>query len=343
MRKLFILMMGVGLLAALAGCSGQPVGEASEKKSYNLKMSISVGEATTWYKAADHFAKEVEEQTDGRIKIKVYANEQLSAGDQTKGVEMLLKGATDLSYHSPIIYSAFDKRFGVISAPFLFKDLNEVDEKLNGEGGEAISQILLENGVEPLGFGQNGFRQVTNSVRPIQSPEDIQNLKIRIPGINMYTDLWRGFGADPTAMTFSEVFAALQQGTIDGQENPIDVIKNTKLEEVQKYITMWNYSYDPIMLGMNKEKFDRMHPDDQQIIREAAQNANEYQIKLARELEKEQIEYLKEAGMEFHYPTEEEMNAFIQASDHIYEKYEKEWGTDLLQAFRGEPEGKGSR
>ncbi|MBD1378932.1 DctP family TRAP transporter solute-binding subunit [Bacillus sp. IB182487] len=297
-------------------------------------MSVTVSESSTWYKGAMHFAKEVEEKTNGRIKTKVYANEQLSAGDSAKGVEMLLKGSTDLSYHSPIIYSVFEKRLGVISAPFLFKNLEEADKKMKGEGGEALKKILLENGIEPLGFGESGFRQVTNNVRPIKNPEDIENLKIRIPGIKMFSDLWRELGADPTTMAFSEVFTALQQGTIDGQENPIDVIKSSKLEEVQKYISMWNYSYDPLIFGMNKEKFDSMHPDDQKIIKKAAENANKYQIKLAREQEQRQIEELKAAGMEFVYPTDAEIELFRKASEKIYEEYESIWGSDLLETFR---------
>jgi TRAP-type transport system periplasmic protein len=334
MRKLFIYFVSVILIIVLAGCGNVSSGASNEKKDYNLKMSITVSESSTWYKAAAHFAKEVKEKTDGRIKVKVYANEQLSAGAPAKGVEMLLKGSIDLSYHSPIIYSVFDKRLGVVTAPFLFKNLEEADEKMNGEGGEALKEILLENGIEPLGFGESGFRQVTNNVRPIKSPEDIENMKIRIPGIEMYVDLWRELGADPTTMDFSEVFTALQQGTIDGQENPVDVIRSAKLEEVQKYISMWNYSYDPLIFGMNKEKFDSMHPDDQKIIKTAAENANKYQIKLAREKEKKQIEELKAAGMEIYYPTDAEIEAFRKASEKIYEKYESVWGSELLEAFQ---------
>jgi tripartite ATP-independent transporter DctP family solute receptor len=334
MKKILCIFVSAIFLVVTAGCSSVITGVSNEKKSYNLKMSVTVNDSSTWYLAAERFAEEVEEKTNGRIKTKVYANEQLSAGDSAKGVEMLLKGSTDFSYHSPIIYSVFEKRLGVVSAPFLFKDLKEVDEKMNGEGGKALNEILVENGIEPLGFGQNGFRQVTNGVRPIVSPEDIENMKIRIPGIKMYSDLWRGLGADPTTMAFSEVFSALQQGTIDGQENPIDVIRSSKLEEVQQYITMWNYSYDPLIFGMNKEKFDSMHADDQKIIKEAAKHANEFQIELAREKEKEQIEELKAAGMEFVYPTEEELEAFRKASESIYEAYEDVWGKELLDAFK---------
>lgn len=332
--KIWILLIVSAILSLVfAGCSSSAGSDAGEKKM-NLKMSVTVGNTSTWYKAAEQFAKEVEEESDGRIKIKVYPNEQLSGGDSGKAVEGLAKGTIDFTYNSTIIYSILNERLGVLSAPFLFSDLNAVDEKLNGEAGEEIKKILREIGVEPLGFGQNGFRQVTNSKVEIKSPEDIEGLKIRIPGIKMYTDLWTELGADPTTMTFSEVFTALQQGTIDGQENPIDVISSSKLNEVQGNMTMWNYSYDPLILGMNKKKFDSLSDGDKKIIQTAAANANKFQIEQARKLEEEQIKGLEEAGLKIYYPTEEEISQFKEVSQPIYDKYKDVWGEDLLNAFQ---------
>ncbi|WP_110113073.1 DctP family TRAP transporter solute-binding subunit [Bacillus sp. CGMCC 1.16541] len=335
-KKVLLLIVSVITSLVIAGCSSSSSSGEAEGKKMNLKMSITVGNTSTWYEAAEKFAEEVKAETDGRITINLFPNEQLSGGDSGKGVELLVKGTTDFSYHSTIIYSILNERLGVVSAPFLFKDLNEVDAKLNGEAGEEIKKVLREIGVEPLGFGQNGFRQLTNSNVEVKAPEDLQGLKVRIPGIKMYTDLWKQFGADPTTMTFSEVFTSLQQGTIDGQENPIDVINSSKLNEVQDHITMWNYSYDPLILGMNKKKFDSLSKEDQAIIQKAADNANAYQIELAREKEEEQIAELKEAGMQFYYPTEEELTKFKEASQPIYDQYKDVWGADLLEAFQNE-------
>lgn len=339
-KKVALLFMSAFLILLTAGCGTVSTGAVKEKGNYNLKLSITTSESSTWYMGAKLFADEVEEKTDGRIKVKIYPNEQLAAGDPGKGVEMLMKGSTDISFHSPIIYSVFEKRLGVVTAPFLFKTLEEADKAMNGEGGEALKEILKENGIQLLGFGESGFRQVTNNVHPIKEPEDLQNLKIRIPGIKMYTDLWRNLGADPTAMSFSEVFTALQQGTIDGQENPIDVIKSSKLEEVQKYLSMWNYSYDPLIFGINKEKFDSMHPEDQKILLDAGKKATKFQIEKARETEQKQIEELKAAGMELYYPNDEEIEAFRHASESIYQKYEPVWGSELLDKFQQSAEGR---
>lgn len=338
-NKLWLVFIFSAIMSLLvAGCGNSSSSSSSEsetsEKKMNLKMSVTVGNTSTWFQAAEKFAEEVKEKSDGRISIAIFPNEQLSGGDSGKGVELLAKGSTDFSYHSTIIYSILNDRLGVVSAPFLFSDLDAVDEKLNGEAGEEVKKILREIGVEPLGFGQNGFRQVTNSKVEIKSPEDIKGLKIRIPGIKMYTDLWKQFGADPATMTFSEVFTSLQQGTIDGQENPVDVISSSKLNEVQDYMTMWNYSYDPLILGMNKKKFDELSDADKEIIQTAANNANKYQIELAREKEEEQIQGLKDAGMKLYYPTDAELEEFREASKPIYDQYKEVWGEDLLKAFQ---------
>jgi tripartite ATP-independent transporter DctP family solute receptor len=326
---------GGGDTASSDGDKKDSTSSEGPTETYDLKMSVTTGESSTWYLGAEKFGEELSARTDGRFKIDVVAGEQLSGGNQQTGIEMLIKGNTDLSYHSTIIYSIIDERFGVVSAPFLFSDLSEADAALAGEGGEAINEILREINVEPLGFGENGFRQLTNSVGPIESVEDMKDLKIRVPGISMYIDLFKELGADPTAMAFSEVFTSLQQGTIDGQENPIDVIHSSKLNEVQDYITMWNYSYDPLVLGMNKELFDSLHPDDQEAVREAAKIANEYQVSLAREGEAKQIEDLKEKGMQFTELSEDQIAGFREAVEPVYGQYESVWGAELLGAFKG--------
>lgn len=325
--------LGLAAMLLLGACSSSSA-EETEGKEYKLKMSVTVNDSSTWYAAAKKLSDDIKEETDGRIKIEVFPNEQLSGGDSGKAVEMLSKGSTDLTFNSTIIYSILDDRFGVASAPFLFNNTDEVDKVFDGEGGEAITKILEEKGVKALGFGENGFRQITNSTKEIKSPKDLSGLKIRIPGITMYTDLYRALGADPTTMTFSEVFTSLQQGTINGQENPIDVIHSSKLNEVQDYLTLWNYSYDPLVLGMNKKLYDSMSKEDQELFTKLGKEAAEYQVELAREKESKQLEDLKASGMKLYEPTEAELAEFKEAVQPLYDKYTSIWGEDLLKAFQ---------
>ena len=177
------------------------------------------------------------------------------------------------------------------------------------------------------------MRQLTNTHRPIHTPDDMRGLKFRIPGFGMYTDLYRQIGANPTTMPFGEVFTALQQGAIDGQENPIDVIHSSNLQEVQPYLTLWNYSYDPLILGINKDLFDSLSDEDQELVTRLAGETNEFQIEKNRDREAELIAELKDSGMEVNELSDEEKDAFRAKLSPLYDEYRKVWGPDMAQAF----------
>ncbi|HYE10947.1 MAG TPA: DctP family TRAP transporter solute-binding subunit [Patescibacteria group bacterium] len=344
MNKKLAVIISMLLILSLAftGCASAPAAAPAENGStpapaaekVTLKMSTTTADTSSWTLGAKKFAELVKERTNGRIEIKVYPNEQLAGGSQGKGIEMLMSGAVDFTYHSNIIYSIMDEKFGVISLPWLIPDTATADAKLNGAGGEAINKLLLEKGIVGLGFGENGFRQITNSKRAIVTPDDISGLKLRIPGIKMFISLYKALGADPITMNFGEVFTALQQKTIDGQENPTDVINSAKINEVQKYMTVWNYSYDAIILGMNKAKFDSFDKETQDILVQAAKEANEYQRNLNRELSAKQTEEFAAKGMEVTVLTPEQMKPFADKVQAVYTEYEPIIGKDLIDAFR---------
>ncbi len=335
MKKAWIIVFCLVLAVSLvvAGCGGGDK-KAPEQKQIKMKMSVTTAESSPWTKGAQKFADIVKEKTKGRVTVQVFPNEQLSSGNQPKGIEQLQNGVTDLSFHSTIIYSVLDPKFSVISMPWIVPSNEAADKALKGPGGDKIKEILRSKGIEPLGFGENGFRQVTNSKKAIVTPADTAGLKIRIPSMKMYIDLYKELGADPTVMNFAEVFTALQQGTIDGQENPIPVIYTSKLGEVQKYMTIWNYSYDPLVLGINKKLFDSLDKETQKILQDAAKEACEYQIKLNREEEAKQLAELKAKGMQVTVLTPDQVKAFQAKMGPVYAKYEPTIGKELLDAFR---------
>lgn len=336
--KVIAAVMASALL--LAGCgtktpttpTGTPTAKPAEKVT--LKMSTTTADTSSWTLGAKKFAELVSQRTNGMIEIKVYPNEQLGGGSQSKGLEMLMSGSADFTFHSNIIYSIMDERFGVISLPWLIPTTEAADKALNGAGGAAINKLLLEKGIVGLGFGENGFRQITNSKLPITTPDDMKGLKVRIPGIKMFVSLYKALGADPITMNFGEVFTALQQKTIDGQENPTDVINSAKINEVQKYMTVWNYSYDSIILGMNKAKFDSFDKATQDILILSAKEACDYQRNLNRELAKTQTQDFQTKGMEVNELTAEQIEVFQKAVETVYTEYEPIMGKDLIDAFR---------
>lgn len=341
MRKILFVFALIVLTISLVftGCNKPATttspAEGEKPKVIELKMSVTTADSSTWTLGAKKFADLVKERSKGQIEIKVFPNEQLSGGNQPKGIEMLQSGATDISLHSNIIYSIVDQKFGVISLPWLLPDEATVDAKLiNGSAGAKFKDLLREKGIECLAFGENGFRQVTNSKKEIKAPADIAGLKIRIPAIKMYTSLYKALGADPTVMNFAEVFSALQQKTIDGQENPTDVISSSRFYEVQKYITLWNYSYDALILGFNKAKFDSFDVATQQLLRKAALEAMDYQRKSNREKAAAQVKEFEEKGMKVTKLTPEQTKAFLDKVMPVYTEFEPIMGKDLLDQFK---------
>ena len=313
---------------------------SEEIKEQNLKMNITIAETSTWMKAAEKLSADVEADTGGKVKIKVYPNEQLSGGNQSKGVEMVMSGATDVDIHSNIIYSVVDERFSLLSLPFFFENEEDADAKLAGEGAEAIKKLMAEKGVQWLGFGESGMRQITNSKHPIKTVDDLKGLKIRVPGMKMYLDTFTAMGANPISMNWSETFTALQQGAVDGQENPNDIIMTSAIDEVQKYITLWDYSYDCLLFGINKKLYDSYPASLQQIFTDRGLEAANYQKGLIREQNQKALdEMVARTGLEVYTPTPEERQTFIDSTKDIVAKYRDIIGPEFFDPFTKVEEG----
>ncbi|MCC3265950.1 DctP family TRAP transporter solute-binding subunit [Arthrobacter gengyunqii] len=331
--KHFVPALTAALMLTACGSGSSNAGSEAEGETYNWDFTVTVSDTSSWYMGAERFAEILNEESDGRITVNVYANEQLSGGDPAAGVEQLMNGDKAFSYNSTIIYSGIDPRYGAINAPFLYKDYAEADATIGASALDAYKELANEQGVELLGFGESGFRQITNNSKEITSPQDLGALKFRVPGSSMFLDIYSTLGADPITMNFSEVFTSLQNGTIDGQENPYDVIASNGLMEVQDYLTVWNYVYDPLMLGMNKDMYDELSESDKELVQKAAAEANELQKKTNRERGDEQLAEMK-STMTVTELNEQQISAFRQSMDPIYDKYESVWTADLTEAVK---------
>lgn len=331
----FILCLVVAISLVLVGCGGKKEEpKKAEQKKISIKMSVTTpSESSPWNIGAKKWAELVKERTNGRVEITTFPNEQLSSGNQQKGIEQVAAGVTGASLHSTIIYSVIEPKLAVVSMPWIMPNNAAVDKAMKGAPGEKVKDLIRAKGIEPLAFGENGFRHWTNSKRPLATPDDMKGLKIRVPGMKMYISLFKAMGADPTSMSFSEVFTALQQGTVDGQENPISVIYTTKLNEVQKYMTICNYSYDPIVLGVNKKLWDSIDKDTQAIMKKAAEEAMALNIKLTREDEAKQLDEMKKKGLQVNVLTPEQIKVFQGSVTSVYKEQESVIGKDLLDLF----------
>lgn len=329
-----VMTFGVGLLTGCGGSDSDSSDKDKKTEAQELKMSVTPSENSVWMVAANTFKEEVEKNTDGRYKIHIYPNEQLSSGDMAKGIEQLFSGQTELDIHSVMLMGTVDEKFTILTMPWLFENgYDDVDKYFfNGEGGKKTKELIEKNGAHCMAFGENGFRQLTNNTRAVKTPDDMKGLKIRIPANNMYISLFKKLGADPTTMNWGEVFTALQQGTIDGQENPMDTIRSAKVQEVQKYLTVWNYSYDPIALSASQKLWDSLSDEDKEIFEAAAEKGCKQEVKETRKLEKEIIEDSKKT-MEVNTLSSDEIAAFKKLTDPLYEEYKDVIGEDLFKAF----------
>ncbi|MBU3029223.1 DctP family TRAP transporter solute-binding subunit [Paracoccus marinaquae] len=301
-----------------------------------LRLSHNTGDQTTWQKGADKFAELLAAETGGAYDVRVFPNAQLSGGDQMKQAEMTGRGAIDLVLTSAINVTPLAPEMAAFSLPYLYPDYAAVDRTTAGAAGDKMEEIMEGHGIHVLAWGENGFREVTNSKRPITSPADMAGLKMRVAG-PMYIDVMNDLGANPQQMQWTETFPALQQGVVDGQENPIGaVIIPQRVYEVQKYITPWHYSYDPLFLGISKARWDGFDDATKAQFQKAADEAMAWQIQISRDATAEGLEFLKEQGMEVYEPSAEELAAFREATKPSFEKWSNQIGADIVQLFTDE-------
>jgi len=259
--------------------------------------TCSTGDTSTWAQAGYYFNALMQESTDGAVMINVYAADQLTNGSQTDGIQALMDGATiQVSMHSNLIYANFDTRFNVVSLPYLFEDYDDVDAVMAGEGGEALKEVLAEYGLVCEGIGENGFRQITNSKKAITTVSDLADIKMRICSNDLCAEVYSEWGCDATVMNWSETYTALQQGTVDGEENPETAIASNSVQDVQDYISLWNAYYDCLFFCINQSAYDQFTDEQKAVIDENAAKAVAYQIAINRENVEELVAEWTESG-----------------------------------------------
>ena len=329
MKKIWIPALALALAISFLGDAQA----ASYKPEY--KLSLVIGPQTTWGQGAQKFSDLVKERSAGKINIKCYFSGQLFAGMQTNEFMITRQGVADFAVGSTINWSPTVKELNLFSLPFFFPNYKALDALEAGEPGKQVFKIIEEKGVVGLAWGENGFREMTNSKRTVRKPEDLDGLKIRVVGSPIFVDTFRAMGANPISINWSETLTALQQGTVDGQENPVvSIIIPYKLWEMNKYITIWHYTIDPLIVGVSKTVWDTFDAKDKELISKAAQDAMAFNKKEARkglEGSTEAFDTLKSKGMDVVVLTDKEREVFKAKTSSVYEKWTKEIGAKLVE------------
>ena len=313
-----------------------------EETTWNFACSTT--ETSTWADGGRKFGELMEKATGGKVKVNIYAADQLTNGNQSEGIQALMNGdPVQISMHSNLIYSAFDPRFNVVSLPFIYDSVEDADAKFDGEAGEKMKEILSEYGLHCMGIAENGFRELTNSVREVKSVDDMKNLKVRVAGSNLLMECYKRWGADATNLNWSETYTALQQNTVEGEENPLPAIDAASVQEVQPYCSMWDAIYDCLFFCINQEIYDGLTPEQQAVVDEAGQKAVEYERYINRSGDEEIMNRWKDKnGVTFTVKEDMDIESFKEAVDGVDEWFIEELKSqgyedaeELVEAFTG--------
>ena len=264
-----IIHLASSLALACAAALAWPAATAVAQTA--MKINISVAQNSHYGVAIDTFAREVEARTGGRYKIQTFYAGALGA--ERESVEGVQLGTLDLTLTSTGPLPNFVPEVAILDIPFLFRDYAHARAVLDGPIGQELLQKFPPKGMVALAWGENGFRHMTNSKRPVNLPDDLKGLKMRTMENPIHIQAYKQFGILPTPMAFTEVFTALQQGTVDGQENPLSVITAAKLDQVQKNLSLTGHVYSPAVLLMNKGQWDKLSAADKQAFLDAAREA----------------------------------------------------------------------
>ncbi|EHN63203.1 MULTISPECIES: DctP family TRAP transporter solute-binding subunit [Comamonas] len=333
MKLRTFLASAVATAAALAFASPMAMAQAKYKSEY--RMSLVLGTAFPWGKGGELWADKVRERTQGRINIKLYPGTSLVQGDQTREFSALRQGVIDMAVGSTINWSPQVKSLNLFSMPFLFPNFKAVDAVTQGEVGQEIFKTLEKGGVVPLAWGENGYREISNSKHAIKTPADLKGMKIRVVGSPLFLDTFTALGANPTQMSWADAQPAMASGAVDGQENPIGVYMAAKLQSVgQKHLTMWGYMNDPLIFVVNKDVWASWTPADQAIVKQAALDAAKEEIAIARkglvEADKPLLKDLTGLGVTVTTPNAAEREAFVKATRPVYDKWKSQIGAPLV-------------
>ena len=332
LRRTLLTLAAAASTALSLGLS-LPAQAQTYKSEY--RMSLVVGPAFPWGKGGEIWANKVREKTNGRINIKLYPGVSLIQGDQTREFSALRQGVIDMAVGSTINWSPQVRQLNLFSLPFLMPDYAAIDALTQGEVGKQMFGILEKAGVVPLAWGLNGYRELSNSKHPIKSPADLKGLKIRVVGSPLFLDTFTALGANPTQMSWADAQPALASGAVDGQENPMSIFTAAKLHTVgQKYLTMWGYLADPLVFVVNKEIWNSWTPADRELVRQAAVEAGQEQIAIARKglIEPGQplLKDIAAMGVQITHLTPAEREAFVKATRPVYDKWKTQIGADLV-------------
>ena len=313
MKKTIIFMLTIftAFAISLGTATAAPI---------KMKLAYVVPETQSTHIAAVKFFKPyVEKHSKGQIIVELYPNGQLGGDRQV--IEAVGLGTIHMTIPAVAVLSGFEPKFQVFDLPFLFNSKKEVYNALDGALGNKLNSLLPPLGLKNLAYAENGFRMITNNKGPVTKPSDLAGLKIRTMENPIHMATFRALGANPTPMSFGELYTALQQKTVDAQENPIPLIYTSKFYEVQKYCSLSSHVYAATVLLVNDAWFNGLSKDLQKVLQDASIIYRTEQRKISDQQDKEMLASLKKSGMKVNEITPEQKKAFTKATASVYSEF----------------------
>lgn len=315
------------LILALTACGSD---SSSEGSNTTLKLAHSGSETHQYHIAAKKFKEIVEEKTNGEIKIEIHPNATL--GSEGDVIEQVMGGSVDMTtVAADSALANTIPEMNVFGIPYLFRDRDHVYSVLDGDIGDSLLDLAKDKSMKGLGYWEVGFRHLTNNKREINTPEDVKGLKIRVQPAPVWEGHMEALGASPTPVDFNELYSALDQGVVDGEENPLPTINSMKFYEVQKYIALTAHTYTPAVVLMNNGIWKKLNEDQQKIIQNAVDETSEYQRDFLKKQESDIIKSLKEKGVTI---TEPDREAFTEKTKDVKETVSEEVPEDLIKSIK---------
>jgi tripartite ATP-independent transporter DctP family solute receptor len=328
LRRALATLVAVGLLLPLA------TSRAADIKDRTFRIAVVQVAEHPFSMGAQKLADLINAKSGGKMKAKVYTGGTL--GGDAQVISSLQGGTIDVTVVSTGLLQGMDKEFGLFYLPLVFQDVREADAVLDGPLGQKLLDKLPEKRLIGLCYWEHGFRNVTNSKRPIAKWEDIQGLKIRVIQIPIFVDIFNGLGANAVPMPFPELYTALETKAVDGQENALATIDTAKFNEVQKYLSTTRHVYDPLVVLFSKKTWDQLSNDERKIVLDSAIEARPYQRKLNRDREAQILKDMASKGMVVTDVTPQERARMREHLKPVTEKYTKEFGEPLVKELNAE-------
>ncbi len=328
MKKLVQLLIAAAVVSTAASAI------AADYQTRIIRFGYGLAEDSNQGHAAKFFAEDLAKRTGGKLKAKGFASASLGNDNQMQNA--LIGGAQEMTVVSTATLVGIEDSFGIYDLPFVFRNEQEADAILDGSFGKKLIAKLDAKGLVGLVYWENGFRNLTNSKRPIAKMEDMQGVKLRVMQNPVYIDMFNSFGANAIPLAFSELFTALESRTVDGQENPINTIQSSKFYEVQKYLSITKHVYSPWIVLASKKWWDGLSADEKKAIQESAVASRDFERKDSRDSGAKALDVLKLKGMQVTVLTPKELDRMQDAARPAVAKFSANGHAELVKDLQAE-------